>query len=253
MFSTLRRVNARQHHNSMEEIHDGSIAKCVTLTQQHDDGTFKRSPTPSFTPCVTSHIEVTNESLLDVMERVSGEGVRVCILNDGSYTSPCEGFAYGKEGWEAEICSHSVLGNVLGRMHEWYNHNRCSPHRGLYSNRALYTPNLPFFGLDGMKKVDVLTVSAPDKKECRACRVSTAEYEESTLARLDFALDAMLGNIPDVVVVGKWGSDPVLAAKCFNELLTDERYAKAFPHIVFAMPKTKDYKAFAAQLAFVPF
>lgn len=236
MLQLIRRAKARKDYEVLAAAYYDNIAKCVSMTQRHDDTTYKHSPTPSFTPCVTTKIEVTDEPLADVIGRVCREGVRVCILNDGSYRSPTAGFMDGGKGWESEICAHSLLANVLGKTHDWYAENRKQVNGGLYANRALYTPNIPFFGANVPTEVDVLTCSAPDRKEARAGGASDEEYWKAVRERLDFVLDVAVGNLVDVMVVGEWGRNLAFTNHTFADLLAP-KYDKAFPHVIFLTRK----------------
>lgn len=93
------------------------------------------------------------------MEKMEG---RVAVLNFASYKNPGGGYLSGMISQEEALCHESTLYQVISSfINEYYSWNRANLNRGLYTNRALYSPNIVFE--HGRKRVaaDVITCAAP--------------------------------------------------------------------------------------------
>ena len=151
---------------------------------------------------------------------------------------------------EEAICHSSFLYNVLSEFTDsYYYWNLNNKNRGLYLNRALYSPNVLF---EDEYYCDVITCASPNWSAFRRSDTASREENEQVLrSRLKFILDIAKDNEVSTLILGAIGcgvfkQDPELVASIFKEYIKTEY--KCFDKVIFAVPKSKgsdkNYKAF---------
>ena len=174
------------------------------------------------------------------MKHNAEENGRCCLLNFASFTKPGGGFLTGAIAQEESLCRDSNLYNVLENFKNEYEFNKKHKNNGLYTNFAIYSPNIIFVNPDDKNYIfeyDVLTCAAPNKKVYLETADEDTEYYSVLLDRIDFLLSVADENEVDTLVLGAFGCG-VFGNKCedvakaFKKLLG--RYN--FKHIVFAIP-----------------
>lgn len=178
-------------------------------------------------------------------------GKKVCILNFASYKNPGGRFLDGSMAQEECLCHESFLYNVLMRFQSiYYDWNKKHLNRGLYLNRAIYSPNIMFEHNDQIGYFDVLTCAAPNYSVgLRYKSVSKEENSKALRSRIDFILSILDEREPDAVILGAWGcgvfkQNPIEVASVFKELIPQRIHSSM--RIVFAIPDkdSKNYEAF---------
>lgn len=168
------------------------------------------------------------------------ENKRLAVLNFASYKNPGGMFINGSKAQEECLCHESFLYNVLRDKPEYYLWNNENKNKALYLNRALYTPNVVFGGIETGKLCDVITCAAPNKSAAQKhCSVSDEENSEYLKDRIKFVLDIAREEEVDVLILGAYGcgvfgQDPVEVASIFKEYLTTTY--QCFDKVVFAIP-----------------
>ena len=135
---------------------------------------------------------------------------RVCVLNFASYKNPGGMFLKGSSAQEESLCHESFLYNVLKEFdttrRQHYAENRSSLNKGMYTDRALYTPDVRFFHNGQERLADVITCAAPNYSVSLKYGNFTAEDNYKALSlRIDFVKHILAIQKPDVAILGAWG------------------------------------------------
>lgn len=179
---------------------------------------------------------------------------KTCVLNFASYRNPGGKFIEGSKAQEECLCHASFLYNVLREFPDYYDYNEKHRNKGLYTNRALYTPNIGFFnGNNEQVLCDVLTCAAPNKSAFM--QYVDVEYKQKDLLnektlreRIQFIKDIVEDNCVDTFIAGAYGcgvfrQDATMVAKLFKEIFNKT----TVNNIVYAIPSGMDkenYNAF---------
>lgn len=184
---------------------------------------------------------------------------KICILNFASYKNPGGRFIDGSFAQEEALCHASNLYNVLGAFGNYYEENKKNLNKGMYHNRAIYSPEVLFFGEHAkinlptaipsgllMVPFDVLTCAAPNFSVAK--RYGNFTKAENTLAlklRIRFILSILSENQVNTAILGAFGcgvfaQDPYEVATIFKE----ELQFIHIPRVVFAIPGGKNLEAF---------
>ena len=194
----------------------------------------------------TNHCRI---SLLD-MDSVSAiindydPNIKTAVLNFASYKEPGGMFLQGSRAQEECLCHESFLYNVLNNFRlEYYDWNNYNKNRGLYKNRAIYSPDIIFERGNNIAKCDVITCAAPNKNTAMKYQGVSEEVNNIELySRIKFILDIASDKKVKRLILGAFGcgvfgQDPYIVAKYFKELLYDG-YMYNFTEIIFAIPNT---------------
>ena len=177
--------------------------------------------------------------------------LKTAVLNFASYNNPGGRFLDGSTAQEESLCHSSFLYNVLKEFNEtYYEDNRHNKNRGLYKDRALYTPDVYFRNEEGVVSCDVITCAFPNKKASQKyCGTSDEENSKVLRDRIDFILKIAKDNLVENLILGAggcgvFGQSPYEVAQIFKELLTTKY--KCFDKVIFAIPdkKGENYIAF---------
>lgn len=168
------------------------------------------------------------------------------VLNFASYKNPGGRFMDGSSAQEEALCHRSNLYNVLSssyKMHEYYEWNKKHLNKGLYLNRALYTPGIIF---DEKYRADVITCAAPNfSAASRYQQVSREENDRVLKDRISFLMKVIAMHNVETVILGAWGcgvfgQDPATVANIFN----DELKVHGVKNVIFAVIDEPTYKYF---------
>lgn len=184
---------------------------------------------------------------------IEGSG-RICILNFASYKNPGGRFIDGSFAQEEALCHASNLYNILSAFNGYYEENKKNLNRGMYHDRAIYSPGVLFFGANPTTtpfdcltcQIDVLTCAAPNFSVAqRYGNFTKEENSEALRSRIRFILSIMSENQVDTAILGAFGcgvfaQDPYEVATVFEKELQNIPTPKA----IFAIPGGKNLEAF---------
>lgn len=168
------------------------------------------------------------------------------LLNFASYRHAGGGFVTGAWAQEEAICHDSTLYNVLCRFESFYAENEHSLNRSLYTDRAIFSPNIVFEREGRASKCDVITCAAPNYGSARNHGVTERENEDALARRIDFVISIAEEQGCNTVILGAWGcgvfsQDPSVVARLFKERLEHSAIKLA----VFAIPsQNRNYTGF---------
>jgi uncharacterized protein (TIGR02452 family) len=201
---------------------------------------------------ITLRNATTTDALYELYESYNtvGKFPRIAVLNFASYKNPGGMFIGGSMAQEESLCHESILYNVLSRMPQYYGYNKEHLNRGLYANRAIYTPGVIFRGNNFVVSADVLTCAAPNKSLMyKYNSFNSTDNRLELESRIEFVMRT-LGNIGsdlDYVILGAFGcgvfrQDPTEVIELFIKYL-DRLLPKT--NVIFAVPgNDANYKAF---------
>lgn len=189
----------------------------------------------------------TVQALYDLQRPDRG---KVCALNFASYKQPGGLFLDGSKAQEEALCHASTLYPILSSFQDYYEYNRRRLNFALYTDRALYTPDVVFFYEGWNFTADVLTCAAPNLKAfARYLRDASMLTQNITALeqRCKFVLDIAEAENVDTLILGAWGcgvfgQNPDIVAELFYKYIP----ACRIPHIIFAVPDSHspNYAAF---------
>ena len=220
-------------------------------------------------PTSPTTLEVTGESSTQAARRLFEENAGpTALLNFASARNPGGGYLRGARAQEEDLCRVSALYTTLLEAPDYYAAHRASSDL-LYSNRVIYSPDVPVFRnehyalLDRPYPVSFLTCAAPNAGEF-------ARHHPEQAATAPEAMADLLANVlveraagvlavaahhgQRVLILGAWGcgvfrNDPAQVAAAFGtHLSAGGLFENAFTRIVFAVldnsPTRQKYTAF---------
>ena len=176
------------------------------------------------------------------------------ILNFASYKNPGGMFIKGSSAQEESLCHESNLYNILFAFENtYYGWNRKNTNHSLYTNRALYTPDVMFVRDEiGNVLCDVITCASPNWSAASSFSHETKDNNRRALfSRIKFVKMIAEENKVDTLILGAFGcgvfgQDPQEVAKFFSVVFEHS----VIKRIVFAIPSElhpENYEAFVKQ------
>lgn len=243
-----RKEQAEKHTIEMVKKYSRLIMTCAIESQVYS---MSFDPDrPKGTKCNTEFILVDKDSVTAIIERPLNENI--AVLNFASYKNPGGKFIEGSSAQEESLCHASFLYNVLASCSVYYAWNNDHKNKGLYKNRAIYSPDVLFQKDKDERCCDVITCAAPNITPSRKYNWGTTD-EENTKAlksRIKFVLDIAADQKRDTLILGAFGcgvfgQDAEEVANIFMDFLTTTH--KVFKKVIFAIPTgfhTENYNKF---------
>ncbi|WP_026120604.1 TIGR02452 family protein [Nocardiopsis potens] len=188
--------------------------------------------------------EVTGETTLQAARRLAADGP-VAVLNFASARNPGGGVANGARAQEESLARSSALYDSLVRCPEFYDHHRAERSL-LYTDRIIYSPDVPVFRDDGGEWLDepytaaFLTAAAPNRRMIeRNTPERSGQVRPALAARSRGVLAVAADRGHARLVLGAWGcgvfgNRPAEVAEAFRAHLTGA-FAGVFEEVVFAV------------------
>ena len=237
---------ALAHTKEMEDLYKNEIEDCINETLVYNAN--------------SKFIEKRlNDKQIIILDEIDSVGaifkyVNVneitAVLNFASYNNPGGNFINGSKAQEECLCHESYLYNVLKGRIGYYKINHKNKNRSLYTDRALYSPNVRFTKECKDVFCDVITCAAPNKTAAQKYyNVSDEENSKVLKERIEFVLKIAQDNGVDNLILGAYGcgvfgQDPLEVAKIFKEFLLGKY--KCFNKVIFVIPNKLDvnYRCF---------
>lgn len=231
-----RARDALAHTEEMKNAYGGEIKRCIersvvyrSAEEAHPDGEAEFVVTP-------------NDSVSEIFAQDSEKCV---VLNFASYKNAGGGFLKGSCAQEESLCAESYLYNVLRAFNlKFYDYNSERLKGGLYTDAAIYSPEVLFMR-DGIKKYcDVLTCAAPNNSLQFRYHSFTAEENSAALRqRVAFVRNIIETAGVDTAILGAWGcgvfrQNPTEVAELFKAAFSKTSLKK----IIFAVPCSEHSK-----------
>ena len=227
---------AQNHTKEMEDLYKDEIDDCI-------DETLAYNTNSKFTEKRLNNKQIIIVDEIDsvgaVFKYVNINEI-TAVLNFASYNNPGGNFINGSKAQEECLCHESYLYNVLKGRIGYYKINHKNKNKSLYTDRALYSPNVRFTKECKDVFCDVITCAAPNKTAAQKYyNVSDEENSEVLKERIEFVLKIAQDNGVDNLILGAYGcgvfgQDPLEVAKIFKEFLSGKY--KCFNKVIFAIP-----------------
>lgn len=191
------------------------VAQAVSATRCYDPDELsnllescRTEPTQPSPPT----IELTPETTQAATERLVRSGrADVSLLNFASARNVCGGFRSGARAQEEDIARSSALSVCLGQSKVekgYYGINRKPKNRStLYTDRLVYTPQCPFFRVEGETLVPpyypaIVSAPAPNYGAAVPRHADEDEFQETYRRRAAYALAVMKSHGHKTIVLG---------------------------------------------------
>lgn len=135
-------VKAERHTKLMQDKYKDQIQASISATKLYKVVWNSKDPDEN---AEQNKMRIFVEDLDSVAAILKYQGSKTAVLNFASYRSPGGGFIRGSIAQEECLCHESFLYNVLESFQrEFYEWNMQHKQKGLYLNRALYSPEIGF-------------------------------------------------------------------------------------------------------------
>lgn len=240
-----RASKAVSHTKDMEERYGGVIESGIKGTSVYGgpDGMPHGRPDERNSP------EIILQEAYSVSALFVNLGRKTAVLNFASYKHPGGKFIEGSSAQEESLCHASTLYNVLSHFDSsYYEWNRHHLNRGLYEDRALYSPGIAFEqnGLPLVAFAGVITCAAPNKAAwSRYGRVSDEENSAALRSRITLIRDIAEENYVETLILGAFGcgvfrQSPSEVSKIFKDVFSETSVKR----LIFAIPRGENMEAF---------
>lgn len=233
-------IIALEHTKNVEQGYAAEIANSVANTKIYRSSrSFVEHQTQS-TRIVFEENDAVSTLILD------GNKDNIAVLNFASYTKPGGGFLAGAIAQEESLCHYSDLYNIISRFQKFFSTNKRKENKGLYTNAALYTPNVIFEKDGERRKAAVITCAAPNYFSARKNFGVTAEENKKAFeSRVKFLRNILEDNGIKTAILGAWGcgvfgQDPEIVAA----VMIKEFARSALEEVIFAVPKGNNAEVF---------
>lgn len=231
--------NRQKYGRQIERSVEGSEI-CSNYTESQ--GSFKSK--------FRTEIQIIQSNTVDAIGEYSKKANgKIAALNFASYKNPGGMFLNGSSAQEESLCHRSFLYEVLSSVSlaPFYQWNKWHLNRSLYSNRAIYSPDILF---DDKFNCDILTCAAPNYSTVKKCDVVfKAENSAALKDRVNFALRCFANRNAETIILGAWGcgvfgQDANEVANLFKQALDDEFFG-VFRTVIFAIPDSYNHAIFS--------
>lgn len=187
-----------------------------------------------------------NIATVEAVRRLTEEGKeKIGVLNFASAKNPGGGFTNGAMAQEESLAASSTLYRTLTVHEEYYRENRAQRSM-MYTNYAIYSPDVVFFRdgrfqlVEKPFKASVLTLPAVNMGQVLLKGEDSAEAERVMRRRMKLALAIFARQGARNLVLGAYGcgvfrNDPKKIAAWWKELLEDEGMGQYFDFIFHAV------------------
>lgn len=229
-------LDAREHVSLMNKTYKEEISEAIQNSIIYDGHKTLIKPESIYnTEVIIKDLDVVSA----ILEEPSGSAA---VLNFAAYKTAGGAFLRGSRTQEGSLCHESFLYNVLIGCHEYYMGNGQGANKGLYYNRALFSPNIKFIREGKAKLCDVLTCSAPNKAAAEKFHyiVTKEENTQAIQSRIEFILGILAEQQKETLILGAFGcglfeQNPEEVAAIFKETLNTS-YKNIFKKVIFAIP-----------------
>lgn len=198
---------AKEHNELMKRVKAENIAQCIKSSKVYKGKDFCGYNEEAESTRVKH--EVKDEDSVSAVMRLlrTDREKKTAVLNFASFKNPGGGFLKGSSAQEESLCHKSTLYPVLASFDtSFYAYNREHLNRGLYEDRAIYTPDVYFKTGMYERYCDVITCAAPNLSVAvDLCKLDTEFCEEALEKRAEFIKHIAEENGVQVIVLGAYG------------------------------------------------
>lgn len=227
---------ALRHVQRMDKVYAAGIAESVQHSVIYSGAAEPfRGASAGYTECV-----MDADSVSAAFSQEAGK--HMAILNFASYHHPGGGFLRGSKAQEEALCHESALYNILHNFGDYYEYNEHHKNKALYTDRAIFSPDVVFEHGRKMRKISVLTCAAPNfSAASQNYRITKDENSRALRNRIRFILDILSAQSVEVAILGAFGcgvfgQNPAEVAQCFKEEASRTSWSKPI-RLIYAIPR----------------
>lgn len=231
---------AKKHYNKMKEKYGKEIYDCAMASRVYGENALPLANVKKTGAQgkITVMLGTTTDALA-----ACDPNEQVALLNFASYKNPGGMYMKGSVAQEEYLCHASTLYNVLEQFHGYYEWNVEHLNRGMYRNRAIYSPDVMFTNCG--RKADVITCAAPNKSVLiQYGRFTEAENRKALEERIDFVRDICLTENVKTIILGAWGCGVFSQDAGAVAGLFDRAFKNTGINCIYAIPDQKTYNVF---------
>ena len=240
-----RRVQAAKHLALMRGALSSDTAATVAAARVYEDGEGRELPVPeaAFDSTETS---VTTAFAPEALREARG---KTAVVDPASFTRPGGGYEDGSFGPEQILCSESNLYPILcGLKDTYHDANRGCARGQLFTDRALYLPDVAFSHGGALRRADVIAIPEPNRARALENHRSERECDQALADRVEALLRIAAANGCETLVCGAFGCgrdgyDASQVIGLFQAWI--EAHPGVIGRIVFAVPRVH-FSAFDA-------
>ena len=233
-----RRAAAAKNLALMRGAFAGDTAKTIENAKIYEDGEGRELELPEVEEGAVTTTSVTSDFAVKALHAAHG---KVVLVDPCSFTHPGGAYEDGAFGPEQILCSESNLYPVLqGCKSAYHDANRGFASGQLFTDRALYLPDVTFTRDGEIRHADVLAIPEPNRARALENHRSEREVEVALGARIEALLRIAAANGAETLIVGAFGAGPQgFDAEVVIELFSAwiAAHPGAIGHITFAVPR----------------
>ena len=164
------------------------------------------------------------------------------VIDTCSFTRPGGNYEDGAFGPEQALCADSNLYPILqGCKKTFFDGNRGYECSMLFTDRALFLPDVMFVRNGVMKKASVVAIAAPNRTRALENHRSERECDANLANRIEAQLRIAAAQGIETLVCGafgcgSYGNDPAFVAQTYRTWI--DAHPGAFKEVVFAVPRS---------------
>lgn len=166
---------------------------------------------------------------------------KTMIVDPGAFTRPGGAYEDGAFGPEQILCSESNLYPVLtAHKRDFYDKNRDYRRGSLFTDRALYVPEVLFSRGGDVRRADVLVIAEPIRAFALENHRSERECDKALADRVETIFRIAAANGAETLIMGAFGCGRNgYPAEQVIGLIRGwiAEHPGAVPHVVFAVPR----------------
>lgn len=233
-----RRREAVRHTGLMRAAFAAETAETLEGARIYEEGEGRALPLPEPMAEATETRVVTSFAP-EALYR-DGEG-KTMIVDPGAFTRPGGAYEDGAFGPEQILCSESNLYPVLcAHKRDFYDKNRDYRRGSLFTDRALYVPEVLFSREGDTRRADVLVIAEPIRAYALDNHRSERECDKALADRIETIFRIAAANNVQTLIMGAFGCgrNGYPSAQVIELIRTwIGEYPGAVPRVVFAVPR----------------
>lgn len=223
---------AREEAAVAEEMAEAAEATEAAEAAADDGAAAAPTATETVTKVVTSFAP-------EALYR-DGEG-KTMIVDPGAFTRPGGAYEDGAFGPEQILCSESNLYPVLqAHKRDFYDKNRDYRRGSLFTDRALYVPEVLFSREGDTRRADVLVIAEPIRAYALENHRSERECDKALADRIEAIFRIAAANNVQTLIMGVFGCgrNGYPSAQVIELICTwIGEHPGVVPRVVFAVPR----------------
>ncbi len=232
-----RKALAVKHLALMKGALASETAATIAAATVYEDGEGRELalPDPAFESTETL---VTTAFAPAALRDAQG---KTAVVDPASFTRPGGGYEDGAFGPEQILCSESNLYPILcGLKDAYHDKNRGCARGQLFTDRALYLPDVAFSNAGVIRRASVVALAEPNRARALANHRSQRECDLALEMRIETLLRIAAANECETLVCGAFGCgregfDPQQVITLFRAWI--EAHPGAIGRIVFTVPR----------------